>query len=125
MYYPTNNAEQISRIAWRDLRQRPETTVTTHWRSWITHPTTGDTALSIDTEEVFPIKPDADASELVTLFEAATSEEQQNMADAVIAARGASAKVGDLLGLSSAIVGNLKTRDEMEADGWFATEALT
>ncbi len=121
MYIPTPNAEQISRAAWRDLRERPsldgKPNVTTHWWSVITHPVTGETALRIDPDEAFQIKPDGKGDDFIPLMNIPTQAERDKGIQDIAANRGRRVSVSSLL--PDSIQGAAKTREQMAADGWF------
>lgn len=121
MFIPTPNAEQISRAAWRDLRERPrpdgKPNVTQNWWRVITHPVTGETAIEVDLDELFEIKPDGHGNDLVPLLNIPTQAEKDAGKQGIVNARGRRIRVRNLLPAS--ILNAAKTREEMELLGWF------
>lgn len=121
MYIITPNAAQISRTAWRDLRERPsidgKPNVTTRWWSVIVHPVSEDAALNVDPEEAFTVKPNGHGDDLMPLLNIPSQAEKDAGRQGIVSARGRNIQVKSLLPAS--ITAASKTRQEMETDGWF------
>ena len=72
-----------------------------------------------------PVHADADELSFGQLIGAAITEEEE---DAIIAAiteaKGGSIRILDLIEASPSLSSNLRTREQLEADGWFPSEEL-
>ena len=69
----------------------------------------------------------ADADELSfakKIRDAVTIEEEEAIVAAIIAAKGGSIRLLDLLEASPSLSPNLRTREQLEAAGWFPTEEI-
>lgn len=94
----------------------------------VTHPTTGETALDLPESETVPIHVEANGQELAAILEifvadgAITQGEADMIGGAVAASAGQNVRIADFIPPSWAA--NVKTREELEADGWFPEETL-
>ena len=72
-----------------------------------------------------PVHADADELSFGQLIgHAITVEEEDAIVAAIIEAQGGSIRILDLLEASPSLSLNLRTRDELDADGWFPTEEI-
>lgn len=68
---------------------------------------------------------DADELAFATLISAAiTDEEKQAIIDAINAAKGGTIQILDLISASPSLAPNLRTREQLDAAGWFLTEEI-
>lgn len=92
--------------------------VTEYMFGFVTHPTTGETAMECDLDTEVRIDQDADTSQLVALFgETEHVEEVARLASLIEANRGGSVTFAQLVPSFVTV----RTRDELDADGWFPT----
>jgi hypothetical protein len=82
---------------------------------WIAHPETGDVALRLGDEGSY-LQPDADVSAFVGLLPI-TEGEASDLTDKLDAARGTHLRYVDML--PDSLTDDIKTREQMDADGWF------
>ena len=70
-----------------------------------------------------PVHADADELSFGQLIgHAVTEEEEDGIIAAITEAKGGSIRILDLIEASPSLSPNLRTRDELDADGWFPTE---
>lgn len=81
----------------------------------ITHPTTGQVAVVGDTDEVIPVHPDVDLTELLALLPEVPQAEKDGLVAYIDANRGGSVPFGQLIPSTSTQL----TQVEAEAAGWF------
>ncbi len=113
-------AAAVSEAMW--LLARPSATGSTRYAvGWITHPTTGDVALTLG-DYTQRVDLDADVDAYVAGLPI-PQDEQDSVRDTLNAARGSRLTVDELM--PPALAANLRTREEMDADGWFAEEPTT
>lgn len=95
----------------------PNATGTTRYAvGWITHPTTGDVALSIPDTYTQRVAPDADITAFVSALPI-PQQEQDDLAAMLEAARGNTLTVTELL--PPTLQANALTDAEADAAGWF------
>jgi hypothetical protein len=115
--------ETISSALWAISRPDAESKGTRLYCGWITHPETGQHALTLDPTDTQPIHPDADLAiaQLVGgLTSFATAQEIDLLTESLINAKGGRINVVDML--PATISANLMTHETAEANGWFETE---
>jgi hypothetical protein len=88
--------------------------------SWVTHPDTGDVALRLGDEGSY-LQPEADVSAFVGLLPI-TEGEASDLTTKLNAARGAHLRYVDML--PNSLTDGMKTREKLEADGWFPNEEI-
>ena len=72
-----------------------------------------------------PVHADADELSFGQLIGAAiTEEEEAGIVAAITEAKGGSIDIVDLISLSPSLSPNLRTRDQLEAAGWFTSEEV-
>ena len=117
--------QAISSALWAISRPDSETKGTRLYCGWITHPETGQHALTLDPTDTQPIHPEADLAiaQLVGgLTPFATEQEIDLLTESLVNAKGGRINVVDMLPAS--LSANLMDQQTAEADGWFATETL-
>ena len=115
--------ETISSALWAISRPDAESKGTRLYCGWITHPETGQHALTLDPTDTQPIHPDADLAiaQLVGgLTPFATAQEIDLLTESLINAKGGRINVVDML--PATLSANLMTHETAEANGWFETE---
>ena len=89
------------------------------YTSWITHPDTGAQALYVP-DDTRPVHVDADLQPLLDLMAPAITEaELTAITEAVEASRGGRISFKALVEASPSLSANLRTREQLEAAGWF------
>lgn len=112
----------------RPSHLRDEKYITNFYCSKVEHPVTGETALNLPETETVPIHIQADGAELQNILEVFVSDVaiSKAEADAIIGAvqvnAGNSVRVADFIPLSWSM--NVKTKQELENDGWFVSEEV-
>ena len=72
-----------------------------------------------------PVHADADELSFGQLIgHAVTEEEEDGIIAAITEAKGGSIRILDLIEASPSLSPNLRTREQLEADGWFSTEEV-
>lgn len=114
---PTENyAQAMSAALW--ALAVPNATGTTRYAvGWITHPTTGDVALSIPDAYTQRVAPDADIAAFVSALPI-PQQEQDDLSAVLEAARGSTLTVAELL--PPTLQANALTDAEADAAGWFS-----
>lgn len=76
-------------------------------------------------EQPQPVNANADELAFATLISAAiTDEEKQAIIDAINAAKGGTIQLLDVISASPSLSPNLRTREQLDAAGWFPTEEI-
>jgi len=116
-------AEAISRDLW--LLVRPAGNETTqYYTGRYAHPDGTKVAIG-PVEGTHPIHADADELSLASLIAPAiTDEEEGAFAQTIADAKGGSLDVLAMLQAIDSLSPNLRTREQLEAEGWFATEEI-
>jgi hypothetical protein len=101
----------------RPVKIKEEHDATQYLFGWITHPNPTDrttTALSIDDiNQIIPVHPDKDLTNLIALFEDLTQQERDALAGYISSQQ--SFPFAHIIPSSTQVF----THEEMEADGWF------
>lgn len=117
-------AEAISAALWgisRPASVRSEKD-SQFYTSWSVHPTSGSVALYVP-DETQPVHVDADIDELMGLIDQAVTMDEANAIRAIIEGRkGQRINFLEVLQASPSLSPNLKTRDELDAQGWFPSQ---
>ena len=110
-------AHDIDAEVWCIIRpasvQLPQDTKYLYQR--IIHPTTGQVAVVGDTDEMIPVHPDVDLTELLALLPEVPQAEKDGLVAYIDANRGGSVPFGQLIPSTSTQL----TEVEAEAAGWF------
>lgn len=128
-------AKEISAKIWRMTMPSTEGNVTQYYTNWIEHPTDGRVAIQVlgeavpqqvDGETVYSftdalkVHPDANPDGLVDAIGAAvTDNERKGMKDKLKTRKGGSASLLEFSMGTPSLAKKLKTREQMESDGWF------
>jgi hypothetical protein len=115
--------EAISSALWAISRPDAESKGTRLYCGWITHPETGQHALTLNPDDTQPIHPESDLAiaQLVGgLTPFATAQEIDQLTESLTNAKGGRINVVDMLPAS--LSANLLDQQTAEADGWFETE---
>ena len=87
-----------------------------------THPTSGDVCIG-PIHQPQHVHTDADELSFSQLISAAVTEEEEvAIVGAIEAAKGGSIQILDLIASSPSLSPNLRTYEQLKADGWFAAE---
>lgn len=113
--YAAGISAHLQRLA-RPDHVRDPADVTLYRYGWITHPVSGDVALTWP-DEAIPVHAEAPTSLVDEIAGALTAEEATQMRSDIETHRGSS--VDPLLFLPGSLSGNLRTKAEMDAAGWF------
>jgi hypothetical protein len=88
------------------------------------HPISGDVCIG-PIEQPQNVHADADELAFATLISAAVTEaEEQAIVDAINAAKGGTIQILDVISASPSLSPNLRTREQLDAAGWFPTEEI-
>ena len=119
-------AEEYSAALWGisrppSVRSERDTQLYT---SWLTHPDTGAQALFVP-DDTRPVHVDADLQPLLDrMAPAITEDELTAITEAVEASRGGRISFKSLVEASPSLSVNLRTKAQLEADGWFPADEL-
>lgn len=118
----TNYAQAVSAKIWKlaspDADTNPRKT-TKYWTGYIVH-SDGRVALVIPNDDSIRVHASADADDLPNaLTGVLTPAARTKLRDDIVSNRGKSARVSVLIPTEK--VGNLRTKEQMTADGWFPT----
>ena len=119
-------AQQISRELWLLVRPllRAEGEVSQFYTSTLAHPDGSSVAIFIP-DESMPIHAEADEIPISELIGAAvTAEEEAGIEAAINEAKGGTINLLTMIQSLPSLSTNLKTRDQLEAAGWFPTEEI-
>ena len=121
-----NHIEQLNRGIARLLRPthlRDDAYVTDAYAPVHAHPETGETVLALPDIDTIPIHMEADGAELAEVLDifvtdgAITQEERDTIVAGVMAHAGQQVSPANFIPPSWA--GNVFTKDQLQADGWF------
>jgi len=115
--HPTIDYAQAMSAALWSLAVPNATGTTRYAVGWITHPTTGDVALSIPDTYAQRVAPDADIAVFVSALPI-PQQEQDDLLAVLEAARGSTLTVVELL--PPTLQANALTDAEADAAGWFS-----
>ena len=117
-------AKELSNGLWKLSRPHCESETTQYYTGWVEH-SNGDAAIYIP-DESQPIHVDADVGAFMPLVtkELVPEEELQAFAATIESAKGGRLTFLTILQNSPSFSVDLRTRAELEADGWFPTEEI-
>ena len=120
-----DRAWQLSAALWELASpsnvQASERRKTTYWSAPINHPTTGAVALPLPTSAEF-IHPEADLSNLQPFLANASEAEQKGVAALIASHVGNRMSFAEALSAAPSFQSQIKTREQLESDGWFPSE---
>lgn len=91
------------------------------YTSWVVHPLDASVALYVP-DETQPVHTDADIDSLMSVITAAITTDESNAIRTAIGSRkGSTISFLEILQASPSLAPNLKTREQMETDGWFSS----
>jgi hypothetical protein len=117
--------EAISSALWAISRPDAESKGTRLYCGWITHPETGQHALTLNPDDTQPIHPEADLAiaQLVGGLTPFTTEQEIDLlTESLINAKGGRINVVDMLPIT--LQNHLLTQADIEEAGWIETETL-
>jgi hypothetical protein len=113
-------AESISRELWLLVRPDPGG-VTLYYAHIAKSPDQSGYALLLP-DESMPIDPDADPEQLIALIDTViTEDEKTSIRDGIQANKGGNMNLRSFVSVIDSLSSQLKTREQLEADGWFAS----
>jgi hypothetical protein len=117
-------AKAISSALWKLSRPDAGELDTKYYNGWIEHKDTR-VALEFPDGDTQPVHVDADSAAFVAVIAPVVSEAEQNAIQGILdASRGSRINILQVLQNSPSLTPNLKTREQMEADGWFSEENI-